>query len=168
MPFTFPSPIFTAFLIAQIVQAAPWYHTDPEPQVPVLDYYVSLGPRPFYIIDNMTDSPLKTKLQSCENGPFKITDFSIGHRGGATLQIPEESVENAMAGARFGAGILECDTALTSDKGLVCRHSLCDLHTTTKYSPQRDSCRKMYGPIYASECDFSCKCFLLYDGYHDG
>jgi glycerophosphoryl diester phosphodiesterase len=79
----------------------------------------------------MTDSPLKTKLQSCENGPFKITDFSIGHRGGATLQIPEESVQNALAGARFGAGILECDTALTADKGLVCRHSLCDLATTT-------------------------------------
>jgi glycerophosphoryl diester phosphodiesterase len=122
-----------AALIAKVVHAAPWYsgHTGLESQVPMQDYYISLGPRPFYIIDNMTDSPLKTKLKSCENGPFKITDFSIGHRGGATLQIPEESVENAMAGARFGAGILECDTSLTADKGLVCRHSLCDLHTTT-------------------------------------
>ena len=124
-------------VIAELAQAAPtpapWYsgHTKLEPQDSKDDYYISLGPRPFYIVDNMTDSPLKTKLKSCENGPFKITDFSIGHRGGATLQIPEESVENAMAGARFGAGILECDTSLTKDKGLVCRHSLCDLHTTT-------------------------------------
>lgn len=120
-------------LVADVVHAAPHYigHTKLEPQVPKLDYYLSLGARPFYIVENMTDSPLKTKLQSCANGPFEITAFSIGHRGGATLQIPEESVENAMAGARFGAGILECDTSLTADKGLVCRHSLCDLHTTT-------------------------------------
>ncbi len=120
-------------LAATAVQARPWYtpHTSIEPEDPMVDYYISLGPRPFYIVGNMTDSPLKTKLQSCENGPFKITDFAIGHRGGATLQIPEESVENAMAGAKFGAGILECDTSLTADKGLVCRHSLCDLATTT-------------------------------------
>ncbi|KAK5023418.1 hypothetical protein LTS07_009293 [Exophiala sideris] len=98
---------------------------------PVEDYYISLGPRPYYLVNNMTDSALKTKLESCANGPFQITDFTIGHRGGSTLQIPEESVENAMAGARFGAGILECDTSLTADKGLVCRHSLCDLATTT-------------------------------------
>ena len=28
-------------------------------------------------------------------------------------------------------GILECDVAFTADRGLVCRHSQCDLHTTT-------------------------------------
>ena len=129
---TFTSLAVVVFT-ATAVQAAPWYtpHSPAAPQNPMNPYYISLGPRPFYIIDNMTASPLKTKLQSCENGPFKITDFAIGHRGGATLQIPEESVENAMAGARMGAGILECDTSLTADKGLVCRHSLCDLATTT-------------------------------------
>ena len=95
------------------------------------EYQISYGPRPYYIVNNMTDSSLKQKLQSCENGPFSITDFSIGHRGGGTLQIPEESEESTMAGARMGAGILECDVAFTSDRGLVCRHSLCDLHTTT-------------------------------------
>ena len=31
----------------------------------------------------------------------------------------------------MGAGILECDVAFTKDKQLVCRHSQCDLHTTT-------------------------------------
>ncbi|EKD14527.1 uncharacterized protein L3040_000048 [Drepanopeziza brunnea f. sp. 'multigermtubi'] len=94
-------------------------------------YQVSYDSRPFYIINNMTDSELKAKLQSCENGPWSITDFSIGHRGGGTLQFPEETVESTMAGARMGAGILECDVSFTADRGLVCRHSFCDLHTTT-------------------------------------
>ena len=91
------------------------------------DYYISLGPRPYYIINNMTASPLKTKLQSCENGPFQVTDFSIGHRGGGTLQFPEETAESTLAGARMGSGVLECDVAFTRDRGLVCRHSLCGM-----------------------------------------
>ncbi|MEZ5579598.1 MAG: glycerophosphodiester phosphodiesterase family protein [Candidatus Competibacteraceae bacterium] len=36
-----------------------------------------------------------------------------------------------MAGARMGAGIVECDVTFTKDGELVCRHSECDLHTTT-------------------------------------
>jgi len=95
------------------------------------DYLVSVGPRPYYIISNMTDSPLKRKLQSCENTPVSISPFTIGHRGGGTLQFPEESIRSQDAGARMGAGILECDVAFTSDRGLVCRHDLCDLHRTT-------------------------------------
>jgi glycerophosphoryl diester phosphodiesterase len=31
----------------------------------------------------------------------------------------------------MGAGILECDVTFTQDRQLVCRHSQCDLHTTT-------------------------------------
>ena len=31
----------------------------------------------------------------------------------------------------MGAGILECDVTFTKDRELVCRHSQCDLHTTT-------------------------------------
>jgi glycerophosphoryl diester phosphodiesterase len=104
---------------------------DHDDQSPTPSYYVSLGPRPYYIINNMTSSPLKTKPESCENGPFSVTGFSIGHRGGGTLRFPEETVEATMAGARMGAGILECDVSFTKDRGLVCRHSLCDLHTTT-------------------------------------
>lgn len=95
------------------------------------DYLVSLGPRPYYIVNNMTDGPLKQKLQSCENKPVTINGFSIGHRGGGTLQFPEETKQSEDAGARMGAGILECDVSFTGDRGLVCRHSLCDLHTTT-------------------------------------
>lgn len=94
-------------------------------------YLVSLGPRPYYIINNMTEGPLKHKLQSCENKPVIISDFTIGHRGGGTLQFPEETRQSEDAGARMGAGILECDVSFTGDRGLVCRHSQCDLHTTT-------------------------------------
>lgn len=95
------------------------------------EYQISYGPRPYYIVQNMTQGPLRSKLESCYNGPFSVSSWNIGHRGGATLQIPEESVQNEEAGARMGAGILECDVAFTKDRGLVCRHSQCDLHTTT-------------------------------------
>jgi glycerophosphoryl diester phosphodiesterase len=124
----------TALLAADVAVAAPSQysgHTSKLPPTPKDDYYISLGPRPFFIINNMTNDPLKAKLKSCENGPFFISDFTIGHRGGGTLQFPEETVESTMAGAKMGAGILECDVSFTKDRGLVCRHSLCDLHTTT-------------------------------------
>ncbi len=88
-----------------------------------------LGPRPFYLVSKMKDGPLKTALQQC-NGPFRKTDFSIAHRG-APLQFPEHSKESYEAAARMGAGVIECDVTFTKDRELVCRHSQCDLHTTT-------------------------------------
>src|SRR5260221_8135210 len=88
-----------------------------------------VGPRPFYLVDKMKDGPLKEKLSQC-TGPFHKTDFSIGHRG-AALMFPEHSKEAYMAAARMGAGIIECDVTFTKDRQLVCRHSQCDLHTTT-------------------------------------
>lgn len=112
-------------------------HERPANHTPMLshsgpaEYYLQYGFRPYYIINNMTDSPLKRKLQSCENGPFEVTSFSVSHRGGATQYIPEHTVANHQAGARMGAGIMECDVSFTNDLQLVCRHSLCDLHTTT-------------------------------------
>lgn len=161
--------VFVA-LSASIVNALPQFsgHTGIEPAVLKSDYYVSLGPRPYYIIDNMTDSPLKDQLRSCENGPFQITDFSIGHRGGGTLQFPEETLQSEMAGARMGAGILECDVSFTADRGLVrtkprrptanisscadmspqvCRHSLCDLHTTTNILLKPELAKKCTVPF---------------------
>jgi len=89
-----------------------------------------LGPRPFYLVEGMDEGPLKQKLLSCQDGPFHRTDFSIGHRG-AALQFPEHSDLSYRAGARMGAGIVECDVTFTRDGALVCRHSECDLHTTT-------------------------------------
>ncbi|QWG25525.1 glycerophosphodiester phosphodiesterase [Bradyrhizobium sediminis] len=88
-----------------------------------------IGPRPFYLVDKMKDGALKQKLSQC-TGPFRRSDFSIGHRG-AALQFPEHSRESYTAAARMGAGVIECDVTFTKDRQLVCRHSQCDLATTT-------------------------------------
>lgn len=89
-----------------------------------------LGPRPFFLVDDMDEGALKDALKACEAGPFYPTDFSIGHRG-AAMQFPEHTRESYVAAARMGAGIVECDVTFTKDRALVCRHSQCDLHTTT-------------------------------------
>ncbi|NMM15210.1 MAG: glycerophosphodiester phosphodiesterase [Rhodoferax sp.] len=92
---------------------------------------VQLGPRPFFLVDDMSNSPLKQQLQACKNrAQFTRTDFSIGHRG-AALQFPEHTRESYEAASRTGAGIVECDVTFTKDKELVCRHAQNDLHTTT-------------------------------------
>jgi glycerophosphoryl diester phosphodiesterase len=91
---------------------------------------VQLGPRPYYLVENMDDGPLKHRLEHCLERPMFKSDFSIGHRG-AALQFPEHTKESYEAAARMGAGIIECDVTFTKDRQLVCRHSQCDLHTTT-------------------------------------
>jgi glycerophosphoryl diester phosphodiesterase len=95
----------------------------------VLPREAQIGPRPFYLVDKMKDGPLKTELGQC-TGPFHRSEFSFGHRG-AALQFPEHSRESYLAAARMGAGVIECDVTFTRDRQLVCRHSQCDLHTTT-------------------------------------
>ena len=109
---------------------------------------VQVGPRPFYLVDKMSPGPLKRKLEQCSEGPFKKTDFSIGHRGGGTLQFPEHTKESHEAGARMGAGIQECDVTFTRDRQLVCRHDQCDLHTTTNIllTPLADRCTQPFSP----------------------
>jgi glycerophosphoryl diester phosphodiesterase len=108
---------------------------------------VQLGPRPFFLIDEMADGQLKRKLQQCTGGPFRPSDFSIGHRG-AALQFPEHTRESYEAGARMGAGILECDVTFTKDLELVCRHAQNDLHTTTNIllTPLAGKCTKPFTP----------------------
>ncbi|CEJ88399.1 hypothetical protein VHEMI04711 [[Torrubiella] hemipterigena] len=93
--------------------------------------HIQLGPRPYYLVDNLEKGALKSKLNSCKENEMKVSPWVIAHRGGACLQFPEHSLESNMAGARMGAGILECDVSFTKDRELVCRHSNCDLHTTT-------------------------------------
>jgi len=112
---------------------------------------IQLGPRPSYLVNDMSKSKLKKKLQSCSKGPFKKSDFSIGHRG-APLQFPEHTKESYIAAAKMGAGILECDVTFTKDKALVCRHSQCDLHTTTNIleTPLAAKCSV---PFQAAEFD---------------
>lgn len=96
------------------------------------DSVVQLGPRPYYLVDQMSDSSLKRKLQRCAatTKKFNPHNFSIGHRG-APLQFPEHTRESYIAAAQMGAGIVECDVTFTQDRELVCRHDQCDLHTTT-------------------------------------
>ncbi|WP_245258568.1 glycerophosphodiester phosphodiesterase family protein [Methylopila sp. M107] len=108
---------------------------------------VQLGPRPFFLINDMADSPLKRQLKQCENKTFKPSDFSIGHRG-APLQFPEHTRESYEAAARMGAGVLECDVAFTKDLELVCRHAQNDLHTTTNIlaTPLAEKCTKKFTP----------------------
>jgi len=108
---------------------------------------VSLGPRPFYLVQEMPEGRLKDRLKQCEKGPFYKTDFSIGHRG-APLLFPEHTKESYQAAAKMGAGIMECDVTFTKDRELVCRHSQCDLHTTTNIltSPLADKCSEPFTP----------------------
>lgn len=93
---------------------------------------VQLGPRPFFLVDDMQDGALKRDLQRCAatRPLYRPSQFSIGHRG-APMQFPEHTRESYVAAARMGAGVLECDVAFTRDKALVCRHAQDDLHTTT-------------------------------------
>ncbi|MBK1665328.1 glycerophosphodiester phosphodiesterase [Rhodospirillum rubrum] len=110
------------------------------------DPAVQLGPRPFYLVDAMAPGALKDKLESCKTGPFYKSTFSIGHRG-APLQFPEHTRESYVAAARMGAGIVECDVTFTKDRQLVCRHSQCDLHTTTDILAHPDLAQKCTEPF---------------------
>ena len=108
---------------------------------------IQVGPRPYYLVQKMEEGPLKTALQQCSETPLRKTNFSIGHRG-AALQFPEHTQEAYVAGARMGAGILECDVTFTKDGELVCRHAQCDLHTTTNIlaTPLAAKCRVPFTP----------------------
>ncbi|KAJ9611516.1 hypothetical protein H2200_004700 [Cladophialophora chaetospira] len=119
---TSTSALALVALAANLAAAAPvkkprWNEWVPE------DYLVSLGVRPYYLIQNMTDSPLKQQLEACYNKPVSITGWSIGHRGGGTLQIPEETTQSTQAGARMGAGVLE--TPFTPANATAPANALC-------------------------------------------
>ncbi|MEC9358267.1 MAG: glycerophosphodiester phosphodiesterase family protein [Pseudomonadota bacterium] len=113
---------------------------------------VQLGPRPFYLVQDMDEGELKDALEQCASGPFYKSDFSISHRG-APLQFPEHTREGYEAAARMGAGILECDVTFTADRELVCRHSQCDLHTTTDILTKPELAAKCSEPFSPAEFD---------------
>lgn len=117
-------------------------HQDRRPRV------AQLGPRPFFLVDDLEDGPLKSRLAQCtDRSRFTAREFSIGHRG-APLQFPEHTAESYRAAARMGAGIVECDVAFTADHELVCRHAQNDLHTTTNIlaTPLATKCTKPFVP----------------------
>jgi glycerophosphoryl diester phosphodiesterase len=111
------------------------------------DNNVQVGPRPYYLISKMDNGPLKRKLERCESQDVRRTTFSIAHRG-APLQFPEHTEEGYRAAARMGAGIIECDVTFTKDGELVCRHSQCDLQTTTNIleTPLASTCEAGFQP----------------------
>jgi glycerophosphoryl diester phosphodiesterase len=108
---------------------------------------VQIGPRPHFLVEDMDEGALKTALRQCARGPFRKTDFSIGHRG-AALRFPEHTRESYVAAARMGAGIVECDVTFTRDRELVCRHSQADLATTTNIlvTPLASTCIEPFSP----------------------
>ena len=113
---------------------------------------VQVGARPYFLVEDMDDGPLKRMLAECSERPLRKTDFSIGHRG-APLQFPEHTKESYEAAARQGAGILECDVTFTKDRELVCRHSQCDLHTTTNILAIPELAAKCTQPFVPADPD---------------
>jgi glycerophosphoryl diester phosphodiesterase len=91
---------------------------------------------------------------------YAVSDFSIGHRG-ASMQFPEHTLDSYGAASIQGAGIIECDVIFTKDRELVCRHSQCDLHTTTNVVTipgMNAKCSTPWAPGVAPNCctsDFS-------------
>lgn len=122
-------------------------HERGRPREPKID----LGPRPYFLVNEMRSGKLKRQLAACFDDEPKRSDFSIGHRG-AALQFPEHTQESYEAGARMGAGILECDVTFTKDKELVCRHAQNDLATTTDIllTPLASTC---IAPFVPAELD---------------
>ena len=119
---------------------------------------VQLGPRPYFLVSQMQEGELRSRLEACADGPFERKLFSIGHRG-APLQFPEHTVESNRAAARMGAGILECDVTFTKDKELVCRHAQDDLHTTTNIlaTELAERCTAPFTPA-SGDADASAEC----------
>lgn len=109
-----------------------------------------VGVRPLFLVDQMQDSELKSQLQQCRKGPFYRSDFSIGHRG-ASMQFPEHTKESYQAAIDSGAGVVECDVTFTADKELVCRHSQCDLATTTNILAIEDLANKCSSPFMPAD-----------------
>jgi glycerophosphoryl diester phosphodiesterase len=108
---------------------------------------VELGPRPEFLVHDMSESRLKRELEECLNDEPRRTDFSIAHRG-APLQFPEHTQEAYAAGFRMGAGVMECDVTFTKDLALVCRHDQNDLAFTTNIllTPLASTCIVPFTP----------------------
>lgn len=71
---------------------------------------ISLGPRPYWLVDHLEEGPLKDKLASCSEKEMKPSAWSISHRGGGTLQFPEHTFDSIMAGVRFFLSLRASET----------------------------------------------------------
>lgn len=113
---------------------------------------VEPGARPLALIESLPPSALKDQLSACAAGPFAPSRFSISHRG-APREFPEHTREGYLAAVTMGAGAIECDVTFTKDNQLVCRHSQCDLHSTTNIleTPLASTCRQPFSPATADQ-----------------
>jgi len=76
-------------------------------------------------------SHIKMELGSCESADAKRSNpKSLAHRGTPAV-APEHTMAGYQLARSMGAAFIECDVAVTKDQILVCRHSMCDLQTTT-------------------------------------
>jgi len=135
---------------------------------------VQLGPRPFYLLDELTPGPLRERLAACaeQATEYPRSPLAIGHRG-ATLFFPEHTREGYLAAVRQGAGGVECDVVPTKDGALVCRHSDRDLAETTNIlsTPLAAKCRKGFKPGREPDCrttDLTLAEFLSLEGWPEG
>lgn len=108
---------------------------------------LELGTRPAELAAGLDDGDLRQALTEHAPRSFRRSDFSIAHRG-APLRYPEHTRESYLAAARQGAGYVECDVTFTGDFELVCRHSQCDLHTTSNIlaTPLANKCQVPFTP----------------------
>lgn len=110
---------------------------------------LQLGTRPAWLVSQMQPSALRDKLHACTMDRTLlwrgVSGFSISHRG-APLEYPEHTREGYVTAAAMASGWMECDIAFTKDSHLVCRHSHCDLHTTTDIlvTPLAEKCRRKF------------------------
>ena len=88
-----------------------------------------LGPRPLYLVDDMDEGSSDSAAPVRKPAVRKDRLLDRPPRRGPA--VPRAHRESYRGGARMGAGIIECDVTFTKDRELVCRHSQCDLHTTT-------------------------------------
>lgn len=118
---------FTRFVIQVVVTTCLMFTF---PIVATAAETINIGKRPAQLIADLPDGELRSVLNACAAQPAIRTDFSIGHRG-APFKYPEHTREGYVAAANSGAGIVECDVTFTKDGVLVCRHSQCDLKSTS-------------------------------------
>lgn len=76
---------------------------------------LSLGPRPYWLVDHLEEGALKTKLASCADKEMRPSQWSISHRGGGTMQFPEHTFDSILAGVSY---------SLTVNKDMIIFHIL--------------------------------------------
>lgn len=136
-----------------------------------------LADRPVMLASLLDDSPLKDQLTQCNLNGLSQSSLSFGHRG-APFQFAEHTRAGYIAAANQGAGVLECDVTFTKDKQLVCRHSQCDLHTTTNILatdlaqkcsvPPDPNSATPYADVQCCTSDITLEAFHTLKGKRDG